>query len=665
MLRRARKSERIRAERELTRDSGRARETWSRVKKRHASRRSIEMSLNKVIPRSNHLGIEFREPATCLRIFHARDAQVRKQRASLRYTNRVSRVTIFPQYFYRIRSIFRACFRHLVASAFKAPERQLFNDHELTLVGGSYKVVATRPRPVGVVAASSLEPVAQRKRKKGLQRTETDGRGSLAGPRAAKSDRAPEVTVPADHTHAVCMLATGAAAAAAKQRRHLGQIREHPYQRAGALSRFSPSRDEAVAKTRLTQEAHPLNFVLEKKSENRDSLEKELNDFALTEMEQYWSPARVLARAKAAAKIRAFHTCLRHERAAVREAFTRAGGGWSLQLQRENGQPATVACACVYVHARVSSCVPDAAPIDIGCVSSVEVALLVYTRIHYAVIDLRRNSTRVEVTGKKGRGRKRERERKITHGLTCGVEGKRARKTRFSRLRAGAGIGRYASGMSKACVWYFMRLKRTVQRVKSNARAPFRGLSSRLALASVAVSSEEATQKPPRLIQLSNIRGCRDRERNMGAHLLNEGFTRVFGYPTCCFDRDGGLFARVKIERTNNTLRQAESIIRFAAERKIVKYGSLHGSRGSQIYENLRPRRCVAWSRSGCSFRLQTRGSSLGINHATISKELPEPSRYRKNPHENPLTRRASIQKLLSDINRPPAPERYIFSLRE
>lgn len=33
----------------------------------------------------------------------------------------------------------------------------------------------------------------------------------------------------------ICMLGTGAAAAA-KQRRHLGQIREHPYQRAGALS---------------------------------------------------------------------------------------------------------------------------------------------------------------------------------------------------------------------------------------------------------------------------------------------------------------------------------------------------------------------------------------------------------------------------------------------
>lgn len=58
----------------------------------------------------------------------------------------------------------------------------------------------------------------------------------------------------------------------------------------------------------------------------------------------------------------------------------------------------------------------------------------------------------------------------------------------------------------------------------------------------------------------------------MGAHLV--GSTRVFGYPTSYFDRDGGLFARVKIERANNTLRQAEFIIRFAAERKIVKYSS-------------------------------------------------------------------------------------------
>lgn len=38
-------------------------------------------------------------------------------------------------------------------------------------------------------------------------------------------------------------------------------------------------------------------------------------------------------------------------------------------------------CVGARMHARVSSCVPDAAPIDIGCVSSVE-ALLVYTRIH-------------------------------------------------------------------------------------------------------------------------------------------------------------------------------------------------------------------------------------------------------------------------------------------
>lgn len=60
-----------------------------------------------------------------------------------------------------------------------------------------------------------------------------DERGSFVDPcreKCAGSDG------PADHTHAVYMLATGAAAAAAKQRRHLGQIREHPYQRAGALS---------------------------------------------------------------------------------------------------------------------------------------------------------------------------------------------------------------------------------------------------------------------------------------------------------------------------------------------------------------------------------------------------------------------------------------------
>lgn len=34
----------------------------------------------------------------------------------------------------------------------------------------------------------------------------------------------------------VCASGAAAMAAAAKQRRHLGQIREHPYQRAGALS---------------------------------------------------------------------------------------------------------------------------------------------------------------------------------------------------------------------------------------------------------------------------------------------------------------------------------------------------------------------------------------------------------------------------------------------
>lgn len=32
----------------------------------------------------------------------------------------------------------------------------------------------------------------------------------------------------------------------------------------------------------------------------------------------------------------------------------------------ESRAAATVACGCVHVHARVSSCVPDAAPLDIG-----------------------------------------------------------------------------------------------------------------------------------------------------------------------------------------------------------------------------------------------------------------------------------------------------------
>jgi len=34
----------------------------------------------------------------------------------------------------------------------------------------------------------------------------------------------------------LCATGAAAVAAVAKQRRHLGQIREHPYQRAGALS---------------------------------------------------------------------------------------------------------------------------------------------------------------------------------------------------------------------------------------------------------------------------------------------------------------------------------------------------------------------------------------------------------------------------------------------
>lgn len=54
-------------------------------------------------------------------------------------------------------------------------------------------------------------------------------------------------------TH-ICMLATGAAAAA-KQRRHLGQIREHPYQRAGALSwipEYAPSTESASPRAKVS-----------------------------------------------------------------------------------------------------------------------------------------------------------------------------------------------------------------------------------------------------------------------------------------------------------------------------------------------------------------------------------------------------------------------------
>jgi len=45
---------------------------------------------------------------TCLRIFHARDAQVQEVKGILTVykRRRMSRVIIFPQYFYRIRSIF-------------------------------------------------------------------------------------------------------------------------------------------------------------------------------------------------------------------------------------------------------------------------------------------------------------------------------------------------------------------------------------------------------------------------------------------------------------------------------------------------------------------------------------------------------------------------------
>lgn len=60
----------------------------------------------------------------------------------------------------------------------------------------------------------------------------------------------------------ICMLGTGAAAAA-KQRRHLGQIREHPYQRAGALSWIRRAQSQYC--TRLREEVsspQTLNFFI-------------------------------------------------------------------------------------------------------------------------------------------------------------------------------------------------------------------------------------------------------------------------------------------------------------------------------------------------------------------------------------------------------------------
>jgi len=64
---------------------------------------------------------------------------------------------------------------------------------------------------------------------------------------------------------------------------------------------------------------------------------------------------------------------LLHERAVVREAFTRAEA-FARAGSSNGGAYMCVCvcvyvcvCVCVYVRARISSCVPDAAPIDIGC----------------------------------------------------------------------------------------------------------------------------------------------------------------------------------------------------------------------------------------------------------------------------------------------------------
>jgi len=191
---------------------------------------------------------------------------------------------------------------------------------------------------------------------------------------------------------------------------------------------------------------------------------------------------RFLARAEAAAKIWVFHTCLLHECAVVREAFTWTGAS-TRAAATVVVRTCVRACVRVCVHARVSSCVPDAAPIDIGCVSSVEVTLLVYIHVMHMQIDFRwpeelinvtihmypylskrekkrekegyrshlprtipmveshvtfisHNSTWVEVTGKKGRGREREREREREKSRIGGLmwvgRKERERKTRFS-----------------------------------------------------------------------------------------------------------------------------------------------------------------------------------------------------------------------------------------
>jgi len=195
---------------------------------------------------------------------------------------------------------------------------------------------------------------------------------------------------------------------------------------------------------------------------------------------------------------------------------------WSLHEGSSNGGCTYVrACVRACVHARVSSCVPDAAPIDIGCVSSVEVTLLVYIHVMHMQIDFRwpeklinvtihmypylskrekkrekegyrshlprtipmveshvtfisHNSTWVKVTEKKGRGRERERERereKSRIGGLMWVGRKEREKDSFLGLGPPQKSGTKRSECRKR-VWHFMHLKRAVQR--NQTQTPFR-----------------------------------------------------------------------------------------------------------------------------------------------------------------------------------------------
>lgn len=157
----------------------------------------------------------------------------------------------------------------------------------------------------------------------------------------------------------------------------------------------------------------------------------------------------------------------------------------------------------------------------------------------------------------------------------------------------------------------------------------------------------------------------------------------------------------MKIERANNTLRQAEFIIRFAAERKIVKYGSrrtaLEGSITRcaypwEIYQRsekfiltiipVRVRSVAALPSLGIN-SLITRATRATCSRSGLAKSSRTiSSRYRGNPSLTrvasvtilfiiallqktpPRNRRASIQKL-SDINRPLPRDAYFRCANE